>query len=253
MITQFYTTQNDGIRYQRAIIFITILTFGQLALAIAHVIPYWIMALTMPILIPRWMLYVHEMFHVLKPEQIYFITRQLPMAFTPFVLSYTEHQDIHTRHHKFMCTEDDPEYFQLKGGYLTGLFNAMTMPEQTTFRWLRQNRINKQLALTMTISAIVFFGLVYLAGWNFLWYWIPVRISYGISGFAFFYMLHRRGEEFGVYPVKLPVFIAKLYALLFGNEALQVTCNHDLHHDNPRIAGYCLDEAREQLLASLHP
>ena len=43
---------------------------------------------------------------------------------------------------------------------------------------------------------------------------------------------------------KFPVVIAKLYAALFGNEALQVTCNHDVHHGNPRIAGYALEMAR---------
>lgn len=242
----YYATDIDGKRYQRTILIITALAFGQLALAILKILPFWVMAITMPILIPRWMLAVHELFHVRKPHQINFITRLLPMAFTPFVLGYSEHQVIHAGHHEFMCSENDPEMFQLRGGYLTGLLNAMTMPEQAPVRWIAKNGIDRQLAITLAVNAIIFFTVVYLAGWNFLWYWIPTRISYGLASFAFFYLLHRRGNDYGVYSLQLPAVIAKLYAALFGKEALLVTCNHDVHHGNPRIAGYALEMARSK-------
>lgn len=243
MNPSLYATDNDGKRYQRTILIITALSFGQLALAIAHIMPFWVMAFTMPILVPRWMSAIHEIFHVRKAEQVDLITRIMPMMFTPFVLSYREYQTIHDGHHKFMCTPDDPELFQLRGGYLSGFLNAMTMPEQALIRWVAKNGMSRQLTFTMAINAILFFGIVYLAGWDFLWYWIPVRVSYTVSTFAFFYMLHRRGADYGVYPVKFPAFVSWLYVIVLGKEALLSTCHHDLHHANPRIAAYSLDEA----------
>lgn len=148
-----------------------------------------------------------------------------------------------------MCTENDPEMYQLRGGNLSGLFNAMTAPEQAPIRWIAKNGIDRQLATTISVNAVIFFIVAYLAGWNFLWYWIPTRISYGVSSFVFFYMLHRRGDDFGVYSLRLPAIIAKVYAALLGNEALLVTCNHDVHHENPRIAGHALEMVNKSGIA----
>jgi hypothetical protein len=243
MFHPFFTTAADGARYQRTVLILTALAFGQLALAVLHVVPFWIMALTMPVIVPRWMLAVHELFHVCKSDQVHFITQLLPMAFTPFSLGYKQYQEIHSGHHQFMCTKDDPELFQLRGGYLTGLLNAATVPEQAFIRWVVKHGVDSQLVVTMLLHATVFVACVYFAGWDFLWYWIPVRISYGFSNFAFFYALHRRGSNYGVFSVRLPGFVNQLYTLILGYDALLATCYHDLHHHNPRIAAYALSEA----------
>lgn len=236
--------RKDGTRYQITILVITLLSFGQIALALLHIIPFWFMAFTMPVLIPRWMIAVHEISHIRQPQQVDVVTQLLPLAFTPFVLGYREYQKIHNGHHKFMCTRDDPEFFQLRGGYINGFLNAMTMPEQAPVRWIVKHGMDIKLVVTMVINAVLFFGLVYLAGWNFLWYWIPVRISNTISNFAFFYMLHRRDVDYGVYSLKLPVFVSWLFAIVVGKDAVNATCYHDVHHSDPRIACNALKEGR---------
>jgi fatty acid desaturase len=250
MFHPFYTTAADGARYQRTVLILTALAFGQLALATFQLIPFWVMALTMPVIVPRWMLAVHELFHVRKSEQVNFIVQLLPMVFTPFPLGYKQYQEIHAGHHRFMCSKDDPEFFQLRGGYLTGLFNASTVPEQAVIRWVTKHGVDSQLVVTMLLNATLFVACVNFAGWNFLWFWIPVRISYGLSNFAFFYALHRRGSSYGVYSVQLPKFVKQLYMLILGYDALLATCYHDLHHHNPRIAAYALDEASKMMLNS---
>ena len=243
MHSTFYVTPADGVRLQRTILILTGLMYGHFALAAGQFLPFWTLLLTIPILMTRWMLAVHEIFHVCKPPQLDLVTRLLPMAFTPLALGFREFQNIHFRHHQYMCTPDDAEWFQIRGGYLSGFLNAVTSPDQALFRWVACRGIDRQLVGTLILQSTVFFGLIYLTGWNFLWYWIPARISYGVGSFVFFYMLHRRGKNFGVYALQLPAGLARIYALLFGNEALQVTCHHDLHHENPRIAGHALESA----------
>lgn len=240
----FYTTAADGVRYQRMVLILTALAFGQLALANFQLMPFWVMALTMPVIVPRWMLAVHELFHVRKSEQVSFIVQWLPMAFTPFPLGYRQYRAIHFGHHRFMCTKDDPELFQIRGGYLTGLLNAMLVPEQSSVRWVIKQGMDKQLALTMLFNAALFAVCIGFIGWNFLWYWIPTRLSYGLSSFTFFYALHRRGSRYGVFSLRLPGCINKALVMLLGSEAVQATSHHDLHHHNPRIAAYGLSDAR---------
>ena len=69
-----------------------------------------------------------------------------------------------------------------------------------------------------------------------------MRAAFGASYFAFFYALHRRGAEYGVYRVTLPAWGARLFVVLFGREALLATTYHDIHHDHPRISAVHLPE-----------
>ena len=73
-----------------------------------------------------------------------------------------------------------------------------------------------------------------------LWYWLLVRLAYGLAYFSFFYCLHRRGVEYGVYPIKLAPWQQTLFGLLFGQDALLGTCHHDAHHQQPRVSAYHL-------------
>ncbi|NOT17651.1 MAG: hypothetical protein HOP20_06240 [Sulfuriferula sp.] len=241
MSTAHYTTANDGRRYQRTILLLTIMLFGLFALAVAGIVPYWLLLLTTPILIVRWMLAVHEIFHICATEQLDWVTRLLPLALTPLFLGYREYRDIHFRHHHYMCTPNDPEYFQLKGGYLSGICNAVTAPEQALYLWLKTHRITPTLAWQFVLHLLLFTSMIYLAGWHFLYYWLPARISYGVSNFSFFYLLHRRGHEYGVYKAHITGIIASLYQLLFGLDALRATQHHDVHHANPRIVAHKLN------------
>ncbi len=235
-----YASAVDAQRYQRTILVMTGIVFGQFALSVAGIIPFWAFLLTCPIVIPRWMLAVHELFHVKKPDELDAITRLLPMGFSPLVLGYREYREIHSGHHRFMCTEADPEWFQLKGGYFSGWLNATLMPERALILWVNTHGISKSLAWSQLIHLSLFCAMVYWAGWDFFWYWIPARLSYGLATFSFFYMLHRRGDQVGVYPVNMPLWAASVFCFLYGHEAYLATCHHDIHHKNQRIAAHAL-------------
>ena len=218
------------------------LLYGQFALALAGVLPLWSMVLTAPVWVVRWMLATHELLHLRSEYQLDPFLRLQPLLLTPFSLGYKEFLSYHRGHHRHMATPEDPEYYQLRGSKLCGLLNAMSAPEQSFLRWVVREKIDTELWLGATLRCILFGALIWASGWHFLWYWIPVRIAFGLSYFAFFYTLHRRGAEYGVYPLVLPSWGARLFGVLFGREALLATCHHDAHHRQPRVSAFRLPD-----------
>jgi len=73
------------------------------------------MVFSAPILVVRWLLSVHELFHLRNDRQVDPITRLLPLILTPFSLGYRELLDIHRRHHRYAATPEDPEYYEIRG------------------------------------------------------------------------------------------------------------------------------------------
>lgn len=239
---QFYGGDDDARRLIRTALTCYGLLYGHVALASMELLAGWTLCLSTPILMVRWLLATHELMHLRGEREVDLVTRLMPMILTPFSLGYREFLDIHRGHHRFMATPQDPEYYQLHGGKLQGLLNAMTAPEQAFLRWLPRKNVDTELVLGALLRCALFGLLVMFAGWAFLWYWVPVRLAFGASYFAFFYALHRRGSEYGVYRVLLPVWGARLFALLFGREALLATTYHDIHHAHPRISALHLPE-----------
>lgn len=221
------------------------LLYGHFALCLAAWLPMWTFCLSAPILVVRWMLATHELMHLRDAREVDPLTRLMPLLLTPLSLGYREFLDIHRGHHRYMATPADPEYYQLRGNKLQGLLNAMSAPEQAFWRWLKHKGVDAELIVGASIRCALFVLLMALTGWDFLWYWIPVRLAYGASYFAFFYALHRRGKEYGVYRITLPAWAARLFALLFGREALLATQYHDIHHAQPRISAFRLPEAAQ--------
>jgi fatty acid desaturase len=238
----WFNTGGDARRLIATIWICYLLLYGQFALALAGLLPLWSMAVTAPIWIVRWLLATHELLHLRSEYQLDPILRLQPLLLTPFSLGYKEFLSYHRGHHRHMATPADPEFYQLRGNKLCGLLNAMSAPEQSFLRWLRREKIDRELVLGTTLRCGLFFALLWFSGWNFLWYWIPVRVAFGLSYFAFFYVLHRRGEEYGVYALDLPAWGARLFGFLFGREALLATCHHDAHHHQPRVSAYRLPE-----------
>ena len=222
------------------------LIYVHFGIILAGILTPWTMLLSAPILVVRWMLALHELFHLRNEKEVDPLTRLLPLMLTPLSLGYREFLDIHRRHHLFMATPQDSEYYQLRGSKLAGLLNAMTAPEQAWVRWLQHKGMDFALLRDTLLRLALFAGMAGLTGWAFLWYWIPVRLAYGSSYFSFFYCLHRRGTQYGVYALPLPAWAEKLFALLFGREALLATSNHDLHHQHPRIAPLHLPQIRSE-------
>lgn len=214
----------------------TALAYIHLAAAAMHVLPAWTLALSIPILVPRWMIAVHELFHLRSEREVDGVMRLLPFIFTPLALGYREELRNHRGHHLNMAVPEDPEFYQLRGSPVRGFLNAMTAPEQMWFRWYARHGIDRRLLADTAVRLALFGGLAFAGGIAFVWYLAAARLTFGAAYFTFFYALHRRGEAYGVYPLELPVWMARALTMVFGAVVVEATLHHDVHHAQPRIA-----------------
>jgi len=240
-----YNNEADARRLTWTPLLCYALLYGHFALCLMAWLPFWTFCLSAPILVVRWGLAIHELTHLRSEQEVDPVTRLMPLLLTPLSLGYREFLENHRGHHRYMATPDDPEYYQLRGSKLRGFLNAMSAPEQAFWRWLSRKGLDAELIVGASIRCGLFVLLIVLTGWEFLWYWIPVRLAYGASYFAFFYALHRRGAEYGVYRISLPAWASRLFGLLFGREALLATLFHDIHHAQPRISAFHLPEVAQ--------
>lgn len=231
-------------RYTRITLICYVLLYGQFALGLAGAIPLWTVWLTALVLIVRWGFALHELFHLRAASEVDPITRLLPLLLTPLSLGFKEYRAYHHLHHRYMATRRDTEYFQLRGNKIIGFLNALSAPEQAFVRWLIHQPIDAEFVIGTLLRLGLFCGLVWISGVNFWWYWAPVRLAYGIANFSFVYCLHRRGEDFGVYPINFARWEQTLFGVLFGKDALLGTCHHDMHHQHPRLSAYRLPDVR---------
>lgn len=233
--------RRDGARYARLVILYTLLSYAHFGLCLADILPWWTMWLSLPVLAIRWMLALHELFHLRSADEVDRFIALMPLAVTPLFIGYREYREIHKGHHAYMATPRDPDYFHIRGTPLSGLLNAMTAPEQIFVRWVVQHPLSTPFLLGVLLRLGIFAGLIALAGWQFLWFWVPLRLAHGIGYFGFFYCLHRRGGAYGVYPLVLPPVLRIPFRVLFGRDALLATSHHDVHHAHAGIAASHLD------------
>lgn len=233
---EFLGTEADARRLSQRILILFGILIAIAAAAVANLLPPWIISLTVPVVVVRWILLMHDLFHLRNASQVNFLIRLMPILLSPLSLGYREYQEIHGLHHRFMATPKDPEFYQIQGNKLWGFLNAMTSPEQAYIRWLGRHRVTGRFLAHSLFSLVLFGTIAVLAGWGFLWYWIPLRITYGVGYFVFFYCVHRRGKEFGVYSLHFPPLVERVMVWIFGREAVCEICYHPAHHAYPRVA-----------------
>lgn len=247
----YFATNLDADRYQRTQFVCSGLIYGHFVICMAGVLPFWTLLLSIPPLVVRWMIALHELFHVRGPRDVDFLTRIQPLFFTPLALGFREYRAIHFGHHRHMATSLDPDFFHIRGSKLQGFLNALSAPEQSFFRWVNVHGLNSTLlrdaALRTSLAVLLIMG----SGWNFLWYFVPLRLAYGLSYFSFFYCLHRRGAQYGVYAVSFSARWARLFRVLLGADAYAATCHHPLHHSNPAVAASHLPEVEALRIANI--
>jgi len=249
----YLITDGDAEHFTRASLTALGLLYAHFFLALDGWLPYWTFLLAAPVLVARWMLSVHELFHLRTAEKVDPLTALLPLVLTPFSLGYREMLDIHRQHHRQAATPEDSEYFQLRGPPWLGLLNALSVPEQAWLRRLRSHGLDRPLLTGMLARLGLFAALAWVAGAAFWAYFIPVRLAFGLSNFAFFYCLHRQGDGFGTYPLSLPAWAGRVFGWILGEEAMLATCHHDMHHAHPRIAARHLAAARAWLALASTP
>jgi fatty acid desaturase len=222
--------------------------YAMLAAVAAGLAPGWVLALAVALLVPRWMIAVHELFHLRSEREVDPLTRLQLLLFTPLALGYREMLANHRSHHRATGTLQDAEHYQLTGPPWQGFLNALSAPEQMWFRWVGEHGIDSELARGTALRAALFAVLVVGTRGALLWYWLPARIVFGLSYFVFFYCLHRRGEAFGSYALPLREGVSRALKIVYGTDVVEATVHHDVHHAQPRIAARDLGAARAALV-----
>jgi hypothetical protein len=149
---------------------------------------------------------------------------------SPTCLGYREHRDIHLRHHRHCATEDDPEFFQIKGGHFRAFAAAMVSPEWMFVDYVRAKGMSRALLAEAGIRCGVFAVALAANPVAFAWYWGALRASIGISQYAFHHALHQRDGQLGTFAMHLPAPVERLLRLVVGAECVHILVEHPAHH-----------------------
>jgi fatty acid desaturase len=246
-----YSGEDDARRYLLEGYLYFGLVQAQLIAVRCGILPRWTLPLFIPVFIARMMIGRHELIHVRKEGEVDLFTRLWPILAmaTPFSAGFRQYRILHERHHKFMLTDRDPDAYQIRGSMAAGWFHCFLSPEVTLLRWAQEHGVDRTLAMEVMARALIFCALFVVAGPDFMWYWVPIRLTYGTALFLFSYVLHRRGARQGVFRIELPPAGVRLFVLLFGKVGWLAVCNHDLHHLNANLSPLHLIEARRVMAA----
>lgn len=206
-----------------------------LGLALARVIPAWLLLIAVPLIYLRLALALHELLHAASAPEVPAFHRLTMILETPLGLGYREHRAIHFAHHRFASTDRDPERYQIVGGPWRAFGNALISPERAAVAWIRTHGLTRELAIEMTIRCIAF---VFVAAINpavFVLYWIALRLSVGFASFVFHHVLHSLDGHLGTFPLPVARWVVRLAALLFGREPILILTEHERHHEWPRV------------------
>ncbi len=188
------------------------------------------------ICITRWMICVHELFHISKGNAVHPAVRLMLIPFTPFNIGYDEYQTTHSGHHRYNAGSDDPEGYHIRKSHFVSLLISMVYPEQSFLRYLKRHNLTFIQWVRVGIRLFLFLGLFALLQENFIVFWLVLRVCYGVNIWIFFHALHNKDGEYGTYAVVLPVSVKKLYQLLYGEHSLEATLHHNIHHQWPKMA-----------------
>lgn len=230
-----YRDHRDRRRYLRLTRLYTYSLYAALGLALARLIPAWVLVPLVPFVYLRLALALHELLHVCSADQVPRF-HQLTMIFeSPMCLGYREHRAIHFAHHRFASTDRDPEQYQIVGGPLRAFANALISPERGFVHWVRAHGLSRTLARDAAIRAVAFVVLLAINPGVFVVYWLALRVSVGFASFVFHHVLHNMDGRLGTFrlPVSRPVI--EMARALFGAEPMLILTEHERHHLWPRV------------------
>ena len=244
---EYIVTDDDASQYLRHYAVAALILVAAYGLFIAEFISSWILFAIVAVTLPRWVISVHELIHVKNDKQINRIISCLaisPIPLSILTLSYPQICEIHLAHHRSPATESDPDAYHIRGNFFVVILNALTVPEQSFIRSLQVNGFNLQLGLDLLIKLLILGILVFLGGEKFFWFWLSMRIVYGLGDIVFFRLVHHQKGKYGTFEIKFSSTIETWGERIFGKTVIQAAINHDVHHQNPGIAVHHLATAR---------
>lgn len=227
--------EGDARRYRRLTVAYALTIYAVLVLALAGLVPAWVLVPVVPLVYVRLSLALHELMHVCPTSDVSVIHRLTLLMESPISLGYREHRAIHFMHHRFSGTARDPELFQIVGGPLGAFGHALISPEWHAVTWVRAHGLTRALAIESAVRIAAFGAAL---AWNprvFLLYWIMLRLSIGTGAFVFHHVLHNQHGRLGTFPLPLPMAWRAAARLLVGREPLVILSEHERHHRWPRV------------------
>ena len=230
-----YYTAVDGRRFGWEVGAVNIVLISLFLNQPFYPLPWWALAITINIALVRWLLLMHELFHIQSHADAHPLIRLLLVPFTPVNIGYAEYRQLHMGHHRYAATADDPDAFHIRGGHLRSLLGALFFPEVSTLKCLADPEIRINGPELMMRLAL-FVGLAWLGGAAFWSVWVWLRINYMISIWVFFHHLHYRGGAYGTFALPLPGVLASVLKRVYGKPVFYATIHHDVHHRYPKVA-----------------
>jgi len=242
-----YNTEADADAFERRVLVINAVLLGHLVLCWLGWLPAWTFVLTIPPLFVRWLSTVHELSHLRGPTQVSVFVRLFLLLTGPFTSGFRELRIEHMLHHKHGLGPQDPTLYLVHGSTASGVWAALTAPEQLLFRSVKTNGTDRALLVDCAVRCGCFVLAALVFEDTFVWYWIVLRLSYAMAFFMFFRAIHRRGEQAGMFEARFPLGIEYLLVLWFGREAANAIFYHDSHHAHPLVSGRFLRQASRVL------
>ncbi|BBP00316.1 fatty acid desaturase [Sulfuriferula nivalis] len=231
-IKEHYYTQRDAATFYLYALLMPPLIYLLLAISVHYDLAwYWIVLLIGPPL-GRWAIATHELFHIPGPHPLW--VRALPITFSPFNVGWDEYRAEHLGHHKHTANPQDPEWWRIGGGHLRSFLGCLFVSEGAAYHHLKAN--GWKLNRWWLYRNILFWSIFYLAGWEFIQFWIGLRTAYAIQDWIFNHYLHYQHKEYGTYRVTLPKWLEWISKIIYGKYTIDATLFHDIHHGNANIA-----------------
>lgn len=131
-----YYTPEDGRRFGREVLVVNAVLVGLFLIQPFYPLPWWALMITINIALVRWLLLMHELFHIQSHADAHPLIRLLLVPFSPVNIGYAEYRQLHMEHHRHAVTEDDPDAFHIRGGRFRSLLGALFFPEVSTLKCL---------------------------------------------------------------------------------------------------------------------
>lgn len=244
---EYIVTELDALRYSRQCMVAALVLFAAYGFTLAGMISPWVLALVVVLVLPRWIINVHELLHIYDETQLNRLICLLgvsPVPLSILTLSYPELRQIHFGHHRSPAMVDDPDAYHIRGHWLAVILGALTAPEQRTLRWIAAHGLSPRLGFDLAVKLLLLGGLAWTGGLTFLGFWLTFRLVYALGDLAFFRLVHHQKGEYGSFALTLPQPLQTLIGLIWGQTVTQAVLNHDIHHQNPYIAAHYLALAR---------
>ncbi|MEO0458375.1 MAG: hypothetical protein AAF152_17590 [Cyanobacteria bacterium P01_A01_bin.114] len=245
----YMVTELDALGYVNQCWWVSIVLIMSYVWAVQGAMPIAGLILVVILTLPRWIISVHELLHIYAPEQLNRIICLLgssPVPLSPLTLGYGEIRAIHLAHHRAPTTDADPDAYHIRGSSGWVFLNAMTTHEQDTMRWISTHGLSLSLAIELVIKFGILGTLAWFGGATFWWFWLTLRLVYGVSDFIFFRCVHCQKGSYGNFALSLPPALLRIGEWIYGKTVVHATLNHDLHHQYPGLAARNLTLARER-------